>query len=209
AKDSISASELERTKEAQKISGLREEITRLEGEKGISETKAKEEAEKKEREIKEMKETHESLLGKLKKEVEHKDVKIEMVKEGLSLKIMGRVLFASGSDTISKSGRDLLDRVSNVLINIKDRMIKVEGHTDNKPIGPRIIDKFPTNWELSASRATRVVRYLENKGINPGLIAASGLAMYNPVATNDTREGREQNRRIEIILYPKELAKVE
>lgn len=201
------------------VEGLKSEISRLEKEKAELESelkdfsaeaeRAKEEAARKEREIREMKETHESLLGKLKKEVEHKDVKIEMVKEGLSLKIMGRVLFASGSDTISKSGRDLLDRISKVLINIKDRIIKVEGHTDNKPIGPRIIDKFPTNWELSASRATRVVRYLANKGIDPGMISATGLSMYNPVATNDTKEGREQNRRIEIILYPKGSAKVE
>ncbi len=226
AKDSISTSEIERAKDAQKIGGLQAEIARLEEEKKSAEKrgdeleaeskrfsieigKAKGEAESKDREIKEMKETYESLLGKLKKEVEHKDVKIEMVKEGLSLKIMGRVLFASGNDTISRSGRDLLDRVSKVLINIKDRIIKVEGHTDNKPIGGRIIDKFPTNWELSASRATRVVRYLANKGIDPGMMSATGLSMYSPVATNDTKEGREQNRRIEIILYPKGSAKVE
>ncbi len=209
AKGSISASEVERAKEAQKIGGLQDKIARLEAEKEMTERRAMEEAARKEREIKEMKEAHESLLGKLKKEVEHKDVKIEIEKEGLSVKIMGRVLFASGSDTISKSGKELLDRVSFVLIEIKDKMIRVEGHTDNKPIGPKIIDKFPTNWELSTSRATKVARFLTEKGVNPKIISAAGLSIYNPIAANDTKEGREQNRRIEIILYPKELAKVE
>ncbi len=78
----------------------------------------------------------------------------------------------------------------------------MEGHTDNVPIGPAIIDKFPTNWELSTARATTVVRYLQERGVNPGYLSAEGYSEYRPVAPNDTEEGKSKNRRIEIVLIP-------
>lgn len=206
--------------------GLKAEMARLDEEKKLVEKKrdeleaeakrtsseleaARGEAARKQREIEEMKGTYESLLGKLKKEMESGGIKVEMTKEGLSVKIMGKVLFASGRDNISRQGKEVLDRVSGILKDVNDKMIRIEGHTDNKPIGPKIIDRFPTNWELSASRATHVVKYLAKSGVDPKMMSAGGLSMYYPVATNDTKEGREQNRRIEIILYPRELTRVE
>lgn len=132
-----------------------------------------------------------------------------MLKKGLSLKIMEKILFDSGSDKISNSGKELLDRLSAVLKDVKNREIRVEGHTDNKPIGPNLIDKFPTNWDLSTSRASQVVKYLSKGGVDPNVMSASGYSKYHPVSSNDTKEGREQNRRIEVILYPKELLGVE
>lgn len=206
--------------------GLKAEIARLEEEKKLAEKKrdeleaeakrasseleaARGEAARKQRELEEMKGTYESLLAKLKKEMENGGIKVEMTKEGLSVKIMGKVLFASGSDNISRQGKEVLDRISGILKDVNDNMIRIEGHTDNKSIGPKIIDRFPTNWELSASRATQVVKYLAKRGVDPKMMSAGGLSMYYPVATNDTKEGREQNRRIEIILYPRELTRVE
>ncbi|MBI5746947.1 MAG: OmpA family protein [Nitrospirae bacterium] len=226
ARDSISTLELERAKDAGIIGDLKGKIARLEDEKKVAEKKlneleeelkksvsgletARRESTSKEKEIEEIKRTYESLLDKLKKEVEDGNIKVEMTKEGLSVRIMGKVLFTSGSNKISRSGREVLDRVSGILKEVKDKMIRIEGHTDNKPIGPKIIDKFPTNWELSTSRATQVVKYLAKMGVEPKMMSAAGLSMYNPVATNDTKDGREQNRRIEIILYPKELARIE
>jgi chemotaxis protein MotB len=80
----------------------------------------------------------------------------------------------------------------------------VEGHTDDVPIGLVFIEKYPTNWELSAARAVGVVRFLQEKGwLEPKRLSAVGYSYYKPVASNDTAEGRRQNRRIEIILVPK------
>ena len=83
-------------------------------------------------------------------------------------------------------------------------MITVIGHTDNKPIHPDYQFKFPSNWELSSARASAVVRYFqETIGLDPESLEAVGRAFYDPIAPNDTEEGRAQNRRVEIIIAPK------
>jgi chemotaxis protein MotB len=79
--------------------------------------------------------------------------------------------------------------------------IIVEGHTDNIPIGPELREKYPTNWDLSVARSAAVVRSLTQKtGIAPRRFSARGYSFYKPVASNETEAGRQQNRRIEIIL---------
>jgi chemotaxis protein MotB len=92
---------------------------------------------------------------------------------------------------------------------VKDRAINVEGHTDDVPIGPELARRYPTNWELSAARATNVARYLQEKiGIDPSLLSATGYGEYHPVASNEDEEGRTRNRRIEIVLVPTEIMPV-
>ena len=79
-------------------------------------------------------------------------------------------------------------------------MVVIEGHTDNQPISTAM---FPSNWELSVNRASRIIRYLSEKhGIQDNYLSASGYADTRPVTTNETFEGRQKNRRIEIILKP-------
>jgi len=73
---------------------------------------------------------------------------------------------------------------------VKEQKIKVEGHTDNVPIGAGLVEKFPSNWELSTARATTVVRYLQERGVPPTFLSAEGYAEYQPVAANDTDENR-------------------
>lgn len=81
--------------------------------------------------------------------------------------------------------------------------------TINVPIGAGLKDRFPSNWELSTARATSVVRYLIDEGrLVPELLTAAGHADTQPVAANDSEEGRSQNRRIEIALYPKDLKSI-
>ena len=100
-------------------------------------------------------------------------------------------------------GLEILKKVGDILKNARDKQIRIEGHTDNVPIGAALAAKFPTNWELSTARATVVARYFQEKvGIPPQQLAPTGFAEYRPVASNDTPEGRAQNRRIEIILAP-------
>lgn len=89
------------------------------------------------------------------------------------------------------------------------KQIRIEGHTDNVPIGVKLREKFPTNWELSTARATNVVRFfIERGGVNRERLEAVGFADTRPVASNDTEDGRTDNRRIEILLYPRDLSEI-
>ncbi len=169
-------------------------------------------AKEKEAELAKLKQAQNEMLQSLKKEVEAGEVMVNQLADRLSVKILDKILFASGEATISAKGQSVLKRVGKVLASArdKDKIIRIEGHTDNVPIGPKIKDKFATNWELSTARATTVVRFLvESSKIPPDAFEAAGLGEYHPVAKNDTPQSRQQNRRIEIILYPRvqELAK--
>jgi chemotaxis protein MotB len=161
----------------------------------------------KEAELAKLKQAQEDMLKSLKKEVEAGEVMVNQLADRLSVKILDKILFASGEAAISPKGREVLKRVGNALAQAhdKDKVIRIEGHTDNVPIGKKLADKFSTNWELSTARATNVVRFMTetSKKIPPDAFEAAGLGEYHPVAKNDTPEGRQQNRRIEIILYPR------
>jgi len=162
--------------------------------------------EEKEKAIAELKKTHDKLVVELSEEIKKGEIEVTQLRDKLTLQMVEKILFDSGSAEIKGSGKKVLDRVAEILKKVKDRQIRIEGHTDNKPIGPKIAKKFPTNWELSTARATNVVRYLKEKGgIDPKYLSAVGFAEYKPIDTNDTEEGRAKNRRIEIVLIPIEL----
>lgn len=181
----------------QELDARAREILRL---KGQAEQLQKE----KEQAIAGMKNTYESLVKELKQEIKEGEIQITQLKDRLTVNLVEKILFDSGSAVIKKNGTKVLDRVAEILKSVAGRQIKVEGHTDNVPIGPTIIERFPTNWELSTARATTVVRYLQERGIDPGVMSAEGYAEFRPVAPNDTDEGRTRNRRIEIVLLPLE-----
>jgi len=125
------------------------------------------------------------------------------MKNRLTMTMVDKIIFPSGSTVISKEGKAVLDKVISILKDVKDKRIQVEGHTDNVKIVSDLKKRYPTNWELSTARATEVVRYLqETGGINPTLLSATGYGEYQPVAPNDTDEGKHKNRRIEIVLLP-------
>jgi chemotaxis protein MotB len=147
--------------------------------------------------------TYQDLAKKLEKEIQEGQVQISEMKNRLTMTMLDKIIFPSGSADISKDGKKVLDKVISILKDIKDKRIQIEGHTDNVPIVSSLKKRFPTNWELSTGRATEVVRYLqENGGIDPHLLSATGYAEFMPVAPNDTEEGKHKNRRIEIVLLP-------
>ena len=157
--------------------------------------------------MKELKGTYDELLKDMKSEIEKGKITITQLKGKLKVNMLDEILFDSGKTTIKPEGIEVLERVGKILLNVKDRAITIEGHTDNVPIGPELAKKYPTNWELSAARATNVARYLQEKiGIDPTLLSATGYGEYQPVYYNDTEEGRAKNRRIEIVLVPIEIA---
>jgi len=163
-----------------------------------------EEAAQRERELQESNKARKNLVNRLKKEISEGSIKISQMKDRLTIQIVDKILFASGSSEVTNKGKAVLAKVSAVLKGVKENDIRIEGHTDNVPIGSRIKKKFPTNWELSTSRATHVVRFLGEQGVDPNNLIAIGMSQYRPVASNDTDEGKQRNRRIEIVLFPKD-----
>jgi chemotaxis protein MotB len=135
------------------------------------------------------------------------DITIQKSRDRLTITMGERVLFDSGQAQLKAGGFGALKHVSEILRSYSDKQIRVEGHTDNVPIGAKLKERFPTNWELSTARATSVVRFLvEETGLDSTNLSAVGYADTRPITGNDTEEGRMANRRIEIVLYPKEIA---
>jgi chemotaxis protein MotB len=147
--------------------------------------------------------TYQDLQKKLEKEIQEGKVQLTEMKNRLTMTMVDKIIFPSGSTEISKDGKLVMDKVVSILKDIKDKRIQVEGHTDNVPIVSGLKKRYPTNWELSTARATEVVRYLQEQGgLDPKLLSATGYSEYQPVAPNDTDDGKHKNRRIEIVLLP-------
>lgn len=163
----------------------------------------------KEAEIERLTRTQQELSKSLQAEIERGDITIKQVRDRLTINMVEKVLFNSGQAQVKPAGLNILTQVSDVLKNVTDKQIRIEGHTDNVPIGVKIRDKFPTNWELSTARATTVVRFfIDRGGVGRESLEAVGFADTRPVASNDTDAGRTENRRIEIVLYPRDLSQV-
>jgi len=153
--------------------------------------------------MKQMKSTYETLVSDLKEQIQKQEVTIKDFQESLSLTFIDRILFEFGKANLTPEGNKVLKKVGEAMKNIKGKKIRVTGHADNVPIRPDYEYKFPTNWELSAARAATVVRYFQEKvGLDPKDMEAVGRSFYQPIAGNETKEGRAQNRRVEILIAP-------
>jgi chemotaxis protein MotB len=163
----------------------------------------------KEAEIARLTKTQEDLTKSLQAQIEKGDITIKQVRDRLTINMVEKVLFNSGQAQVKPEGLKVLKQVADVLKTVNDKQIRIEGHTDNVPIGGKLQQKFPTNWELSTARATNVVRYfIEKGGVNRENFEAVGYADTRPVADNETDAGRTENRRIEIVLFPKDLSTI-
>jgi chemotaxis protein MotB len=143
------------------------------------------------------------MLTELQGEIADKTVQVERIRDQLRVDLVDEVLFDSGEATLKPAGMAVLRKIGGVLAKAADRRVEVQGHTDNVPIAGALAKRFPTNWELSAARATNVVRFLQEEArLDPRYLSASGYAEYRPKGPNDSDQGRRQNRRIEILLLP-------
>lgn len=133
----------------------------------------------------------------LKDEGMQDQIKIRIEERGVVLEIQDRLLFDSGEAEIKKEAASMLGKVAGILQSVPNQII-VEGHTDNVPIRTA---KYPSNWELSVARAVRVVRYLSERHEIPAKrFLATGYGEYQPVAANNSPQGRAQNRRVNIVI---------
>ena len=136
----------------------------------------------------------------LRQELNDKTVELEYLKGRLTVRMLDRILFDSGSARILPTGKEVLDKLALSIANTQD-LIRVVGHTDDVRISAKLQRKYPSNWELSAARSSSVVRYFQSQhGINPLRMEAVGLSKYRPVTDNVDEAGRQRNRRVEIIL---------
>ncbi len=142
---------------------------------------------------------YDQVVSQLSAEVEKGNLQVRQYKNMLTVDVAEQIFFDTGSFTLKKTGQEVLKKVGDALANYPDKGIRVVGHTDNVPYKGKW-----SNWELSVMRATTVVRFLQDKNkIDPQRLAAAGRSQYDPVASNDTPEGRQKNRRIEITLLDK------
>jgi chemotaxis protein MotB len=148
---------------------------------------------------------YDELVQGLSKEVEKGQLQVRQYKNMLAVDLAEKIFFDSGRATLKKEGKEVLKKVADALKGYENKIIRVVGHTDNVPVAKSLQGTFPSNWELSVARATNVVRYLQESGIPPERMVPAGRAEYDPVAPNETPEGRQKNRRIEIMLIDKSL----
>ena len=144
---------------------------------------------------------YDKLVNKLANEVQSQQITIEQMQSGVNLNLPEGILFDSGSADVKKSGEVVLHKLAKELWDVPYQTIVV-GFTDNVPISKRLQEKFPSNWDLAASRSTNVVMFLEESGVPKHQLVVVSAGENQPVASNDTPEGRSKNRRIEIRLRP-------
>lgn len=191
------------------LSSTRSEMTEADREKQARIAKLVEEMQASEQELLDLRrqrdmatarlEGYRQLQSKLKELVDTGKLDVEFRSGQMVLKLPSGVLFASGKADLSRDGKTALAEVLDILLEFKDRRFMVAGHTDAVKIRSR---KFKNNWDLSTSRALSVLQAMVERGFAPENVAAAGYGEFQPVADNETEEGRQLNRRIEIILVP-------
>jgi chemotaxis protein MotB len=184
---------------------MRQTIDRIQAENQELAHQVEQERIAREARIAQMKSTYDELVQKMETEIQRGEITISELQGKLTVNMVERILFDSGKADIKPAGLEVLKRVGDILKEVADKDIRVEGHTDDVPISPRLQQTFPSNWELSTARATNVVHFLQDRvGIAGERLSACGFSQYSPIAANDTPEGRAQNRRIQIELVPLE-----
>ena len=153
--------------------------------------------------LKKVKVELEQMADKINETIENTKIgeqtQIQVGSNGVRIRITGNIMFGAGQAEVKYQAFEFLDGIAEAM-NQYDYFLLVEGHTDSTPIRTA---QFPSNWELSSARASAVVRYMLSKGIPPERLSGIGHAYNFPLATNETPEGREQNRRVEFIFTKK------
>lgn len=148
-------------------------------------------------EVEEFKKLYEQMSEYIKENNLEASITLRLDERGLLVRFMDNVLFDSGKADLTPKARDIINKVAEI-IRQNDKNIRIEGHTDNVPINTF---RFPSNWELSTTRAVNVVKYLiEENGIYAYRLSASGYSDQHPVDDNNTAEGRQKNRRVDMVI---------
>ncbi|KMY66337.1 hypothetical protein AAU61_17930 [Desulfocarbo indianensis] len=148
---------------------------------------------------------NEPLLEDIREAINKKDLQdsVQVVQQGnkVIVRVKGQVLFPSASSLFDPQAKKVLDELAKLVMQYPEYRLDVGGHTDPRPIST---PKFDSNWELSALRATAVLRYLVEQGVNPRRMTATGYADTDPIVPNSSLENMAKNRRVEFVLEKKE-----
>jgi chemotaxis protein MotB len=185
---------------AQELQKKVEELSALNG----SLAQSKDKLEKARVELEKKSEQYQSLAQSLKDEIKSGKIELSELKGRMVVKMKDKILFSSGSVKINPEGQAALAKVAEALKDVSGKLLRVEGHTDDVPTDPK--GPFPSNWELSTTRALAVVKLLQDKGVPADRLSAVGYGEHHPIASNRTTQGKSQNRRIEIVLAPEDQA---
>lgn len=162
------------------------------------------------RELEDFKKLQELIENYLEQNGFQNEILVDLEPRGLLLRFKDNVLFDSGKADLKGNANETLFFLSDLLKQqeFKEKYIRIEGHTDSDPIIN--IRKYPTNWELSVTRASNVVRFLiEQAGLQPDRLSASGYSQYHPIAPNDTDGNKGKNRRVDIVILRSDFVKSE
>lgn len=143
--------------------------------------------------------TFRDLIARFQKMIDAGTLRVKVIDGRMVVELATDILFPPGAASLSKVGEATIREVGTVLASIPDRDFQVAGHTDNVPISN---DRFPSNWDLGAARSITVTRLLIDAGLPADRVSAASYGDTVPVDTNETKEGKAQNRRIEIVIVP-------
>lgn len=153
----------------------------------------------------EMEQLRADLNQKLQQQISENQALVQKVEDLTVVTLGEKAMFGSGLADLTPFGSQTISKMAEALANYPDYHIRIEGHTDNKPVGKNLKAQFASNWELSTARATAVVRFMiYGLQIDPQRLSAAGYAQYRPAAENDTAEGRALNRRIRVVVFKTE-----
>ncbi len=152
-----------------------------------------------EAETKRRNEIYAQFVNRLKSMIDGGQLTVSIDAGRIVINLPDNVLFNSASASLNPEGQAALMKIGEVLTQFSDRRFQIEGHTDNVPIKSA---RFPSNWELSTTRALAVVHLLTEMGVTPENVSAAGFGEFRPRADNETDEGKKLNRRIEIVMLP-------
>lgn len=189
---------------SQNISDLRQKVTSLENESKKLKDDIAGLQKIRENRARDVSSTYEQLLQSLKSEIAQGQVNVSELKGKLTVSMEAAILFEPGSADVKESGRTVLFKMVDTLKSVKDRSIRIEGHTDNVAITGSTGHASPSSWDLSAARAVNVATYLQDQGVDPGMLSVSAFAEYKPPAGSSINGAGARNRRIEITVVAKD-----
>lgn len=184
----IAMLEGERRRQAESMAVLQSQVQDLEGKLAAQEATP----------ITPVVQAQQGLVRALRPEIEKGDITVDLNSERLLIKLASAYLFGSGQDALKPAGVDALTRIGEVLKDYPEYKIEVAGHTDNVPIGSKLLQRFADNQALSTARAKEAVRVLQAGGVAPSTLTVRGYGGTRPLAPNTDEEGRRKNRRVEI-----------
>jgi chemotaxis protein MotB len=205
AMDKLQELEAQNSNLESRLNALGENLEEVQGERRSAQArieemkKAMEQLRARQKRAEERLETFRNLMEQFRSMIESGDLRVRIVRNRMVVELPEGILFPSGRARLKRGGKEALQEVAEVLREIPERDFQIAGHTDNVPIHTR---RFPSNWELSAKRAVNVTKFMIDQGMKADRLSAAGYADTQPVASNETEKGRQQNRRIEIVLVP-------